>query len=401
MKIKFYAKLGDFAPSQSSRTVTPQGYLICTGAKLSLAPQVRPYYAAEFPGLTGYAAEQTLNVFTAPEELFKPEVIASFEGVELTNYHPPGNVVNAATWRQHVVGSVSNVKQEGSYLIADLLIKDGDLVNQVQSNEKVELSIGYGADLVVESGTASDGTPFQAKFINFQGNHVALVPAGRCGGSCRIGDQDPKQPEKFMKIKIGDMPFDVADNTTLEAAIKQQNQQLASLQACADTIIKIGDQSFKASEASTIQVVVDKLVADAKAASDKITALEANQVTPEKLQKMVADQAAVIDTAKKIKPDIKTEGCSCEQIKRDVVSAKAGDATVVAILAGVPIADAKPEQIDTAFRVLAATAGQQPTAVNPNPLNAVMGDAKPQDAPQGQGGGTQAPTSKSEAFRKL
>lgn len=402
MKIKFYAKLGDFAPSQSSRTVTPQGYLICTGAKLSLAPQVRPYYAAEFPGLTGYAAEQTLNVFTAPEELFKPEVLASFEGVELTNYHPPGNVVNAATWRQHVVGSVSNVRQEGSYLIADLLIKDGDLVNQVQSNEKVELSIGYGADLVVEAGAASDGTPYQAKFINFQGNHVALVPYGRCGGSCRIGDQDPKQPEKFMKVKVGDMPFDVADNPTLEAAINRQNEQLASLQAGADTVIKIGDQSFKASEAATIQVVVDKLVADAKAVSDKVAELEANQVTPEKLQKMVADQAAVIDTAKKIKPDIKTDGCSCEQIKRDVVTAKAGDAAVIAILGGVAVADAKPEQIDTVFRVLAATSGQQPPTGNPNPLNSFTGDGGGTKQPVGDGRpSTPEAYDKSKAWKNL
>lgn len=401
MTYKFYVKIGDFAPSQSSRTITSQGYLQCIGAKLSLAPQVRPYYAAEFPGLTGYAADQAINVFTGPDELFKPEVVASFDGVELTNYHPPGNVVNAATWRQHVVGTVSNVKQDGNYLIADLLIKDGDLVNQVQSNEKVELSIGYGADLVVEPGIAPDGTPYQAKFTNFQGNHVALVPYGRCGGSCRIGDQDPSKPEKFMKIKIGDMPFDVLDNPTLEAAINQQNQQVATLQAGADAVIKIGDQSFKASEAPAIQVVVDKLVADAKAQAEKVTALEANQVTPEKLQKMVADQAAVIDTARKILPAVKTEGCSCDQIKRDVVTAKAGDAAVVAILGGVAIGDAKPDQIDTAFRVLAATAGQQPPAVNPNPLNAIMGDAKPQDTPQGQGGGTQTPTSKSEAFRKL
>jgi hypothetical protein len=32
-------KLGDFAPS--SRTITPQGFLFCTAAKLSKAAQVR------------------------------------------------------------------------------------------------------------------------------------------------------------------------------------------------------------------------------------------------------------------------------------------------------------------------------------------------------------------------
>lgn len=62
----------------------------------------------------------------------------------------------------------------------------------------------------------------------------------------------------------------------------------------------------------------------------------------------------MIADAKKLHPQVKTDGCSCEQIKRDAVNVKAGDALVQAVLNGVAVADAKPEQIDTVFRALSA-----------------------------------------------
>ena len=62
--------------------------------------------------------------------------------------------------------------------MGDLLIKDKNSIDLIQSNERLEMSLGYGALLIVEQGTAPDGTPYQAKFINFIGNHVALVKYG-------------------------------------------------------------------------------------------------------------------------------------------------------------------------------------------------------------------------------
>ncbi|MCP5732462.1 hypothetical protein NL307_27330, partial [Klebsiella pneumoniae] len=65
---------------------------------------------------------------------------------------------------------------------------------------------------------------------------------------------------------------------------------------------------------------------------------------------------------------VKTEGCTCEQIKRDVISAKAGDTLVTAVLGGVSVGDAKPDQIDTVFRALSAVKGVAPT----NSINTVL-----------------------------
>lgn len=372
MKRQFLIKVGDFAPPQSTRTITPAGYLLCTGVRLGKAPQVRQYYAAEFGGIEGFSNDQVINVFTSADTLFKPEVIASFEGVDASDYHPPGNVMNAATWRDHAIGTVFNIRQDGDFLVGDMLVKDQKLINQIQTNQRIEISLGYGANLIMQTGVAPDGTPYQAQWTDIQGNHVALVEYGRCGGDCRIGDHDPiKNPnpsfnpnnptsENTMKIVVDGLPFEVADNPALEAALKKQQEHLANLQAAK---LKIGDQEFSVSELPAVQVVVDKLVVDSKTQAEQITELEANQASPEKLEKMAADRAAVIADAKKLNPDIKTDGCTCEQIKRDAIAAKAGDAVLGAILAGVSVGDAKPEQVDVAFRALAATS--QTSTSNP------------------------------------
>ena len=387
MKKLINLEIGDFAPSQSSRSLTPEGFLLCKGAKLAKAPQVRNYYPEEFGGIEGFKEGAPFGVYTSADELFSKSTMASAEGKDATNSHPPGNQVNAATWRGYSIGDLSNVREEEGYLVGDLLIKDKEAIELIQTNEKIELSLGYGADLILEAGVAPDGTPYHAVFKNIQVNHVALVHYGRCGGDCRVGDQNPN-PEKKMKIIVDGIPFNVADNEALAAALKKEQDQLANLKAAK---LKIGDQEFSiATELEVVQAVADKLVTDHKTLADKVPALEANQATPEKLEAMAADRAAVIHDAKKLDPNIKTDGCTCEQIKREAVKAKAADALVTAVLGGVAIGDAKPDVIDTAFRALAATSGTmnpannlfQPAKVNTGDANTDIDPGKKPETPK-------------------
>lgn len=399
MTIKFFlVKVGDFA--SSTRTITPEGFLLCRDAKMGKAPQVRQYYAGEFgDSLTGYTPDQVINVFTSADDLFSPKTIKSFQGVDAADYHPAGNVMNASTWREHCIGSVSNVRQDGDFLLGDILLKDSRIIDQVQRNQRVELSLGYGADLVLEAGVSPDGIPYQAKWTNIVGNHVALVEYGRCGGSCRIGDQKPKDSptgEKTMKITVNGLPFDVADNAALEAALKQQADKLANFEALK---IKVGDKEFSVNEMPAVQALVGQLVADNAANAQKIQELQANQATPEKLEQMAADRAAVIADAKKLNPQVKTDGCSCEQIKRDAVSVKSGDALVKAILGSVAVGDAKPDVIDMAFRALSAVAPTAPANHLSEQLHLQQSQQKVGDGQPA--GGKDESQSKSDAWKTL
>lgn len=398
MKIIYQLKIGDFAPSESSRSFTKEGYLKCVNVRLAKAPQVRQYYAYEFPSLEGYTADQTINVYTPAEELFKPESVASFNNVDATDYHPPKNEINASNWKDYHIGYCENVRQESDYLIGDLLIKDKISIDLIQSNERIEMSLGYAAVLVLESGTASDGTPYQAKFINFVGNHVALVKYGRCGGDCRIGDQNqhPKE-DKTMEVTVNGIRFDIGDNKPLADALKIQDEQLKNLKAAK---LKVGDQQFSiGDELTAVQAVVDKLHTDKATLEQKVGDLEKNQITPEKLEQAASERAAIIADAKALVPTIKTEGCSCEQIKRDVIAAKAGDALVTALLGSVSVGDAKPDQIDTTFRALSAVKGTQPSNPVGDALNHQQhiqtGDGKP------AGGGDEKTYSKENAYKEI
>ncbi|MCZ3077739.1 DUF2213 domain-containing protein, partial [Acinetobacter baumannii] len=113
MKTIYQLKIGDFAPSESTRSFTKEGYLKCVNVRLAKAPQVRQYYAYEFPSLEGYSPDQIINVYTPADELFKPETIKSFNGVDVTDYHPPKNEINASNWKDYHIGYCENVRQEG------------------------------------------------------------------------------------------------------------------------------------------------------------------------------------------------------------------------------------------------------------------------------------------------
>lgn len=367
MKNIYLFKVGDFAPSESTRSFTKEGYLKCVNVRLAKAPQVRQYYAYEFPSLEGYSADQIINIYTPAEELFKPESIASFNGVDATDYHPPKNEINASNWKDYHIGYCENVRQEGDYLVGDLLIKDKISIDLIQSNERIEMSLGYGAMLVVEQGTAPDGTPYQAKFINFNGDHIALVKYGRCGGDCRIGDEKQTPKGKTMEVSVNGIRFDIGDNKPLADALKQQQDQLENLKAAK---LKVGDKQFSiGDELNAVQAVVDQLHTEKTSLEQKVGDLEKNQMTPEKLEQAAAERAAVIADAKALVPSVKTDGCTCEQIKRDVIAAKAGDALVTALMGSVAVGDAKPEQIDTTFRALSAVKSTTPSNAVGDALN--------------------------------
>ncbi|WP_436462754.1 DUF2213 domain-containing protein [Acinetobacter seifertii] len=397
MKNIYQLKIGDFAPSESTRSFTKEGYLKCVNVRLAKAPQVRQYYAYEFPSLEGYSADQIINIYTPAEELFKPETIASFNGVDATDYHPPKNEINASNWKDYHIGYCENVRQEGDYLVGDLLIKDKISIDLIQSNERIEMSLGYGAMLVVEQGTAPDGTPYQAKLINFNGDHIALVKYGRCGGDCRIGDEKQTPKGKTMEVTVNGIRFDIGDNKPLADALKQQQEQLENLKAAK---LKVGDKQFSiGDELNAVQAVVDQLHTEKNTLEQKVGDLEKNQMTPEKLEQAAAERAAVIADAKALVPSVKTDGCTCEQIKRDVIAAKAGDALVTALMGSVAVGDAKPEQIDTTFRALSVVKGTHPS----NPVGDALHQQQSVKAGDGNpaGGGEEKTYSKENAYKEI
>lgn len=352
MKIKINQVI-DLKPT--SRIKTPQGFMICQGVTLA-KPMVKEYYAGELGITDGYQATDVIGIYTPPDVLFSQAVIDGFTASDVVMQHPRGNQLNAENYKDHVIGTAKNVRAENGYLVADLTIKDKWAIETIEYDDIKQISLGYAAELDMTAGTTDSGQNYHGQWVGMVADHVAVVREGRCGDDCKIGDKQTVKTEKGMKVKIGNLEFDVGDNDTLAQAINAQSQELDALKTGE---IKVGDQAFSLSELTATQATIDKLVADNAALAKAKTELEANQVTPEQIEQLVADRVATIDSAKKLDDKIVADGKSSEQIRRDVVTAKADNALVKAIV-GDTIADAEQSVIDMAFKALLATADSKP-----------------------------------------
>lgn len=371
MKIRINQVI-DLKPT--SRIKTPQGFMICKDVTLA-KPMVKEYYAGELGIVDGFEATDIINIYTPPDVLFGQSVIDGFTASDVVMMHPKGNQLNSDNYKDHVIGIAKNVRADNGYLIADLTIKDKWAIESIEYEDVKQISLGYAAELDMTAGTTETGQAYHGQWVGMVADHVAVVREGRCGDDCKIGDKQTVKTEQGMKVKIGNLEFDVGDNTTLAQAITAQSQELDALKG---SELKVGDQAFSLSELTATQATVDKLVADNKALSETNTELEAKQITPEQVEALVADRVATISNANKIDDKFVTDGKSVEQIKREVVASKADNVLVKSII-GDNVADAKQVMIDATFKALLATTDSKQVIAADAALNGLgnpnVGDA--------------------------
>ena len=177
------------------REKTPEGYLICKDVPISRVGDFE-YTALEMGGAVKGKCGKVIMTRT-PEELFRPETIASFEGKPVVVGHDrfadPQNI-NAIR-----VGHVQNVRQgEGDlsgFLLADLFLDSQRGIDIVERGELEEVSCGYDARAVDDG----DGRGHQEGIV---GNHLALVKKARCGEACKIGDGSMSDTKMTLKQRI-------------------------------------------------------------------------------------------------------------------------------------------------------------------------------------------------------
>ena len=165
----------------------PEGYLLCLNV-----PVARTGTQEYFPEELGQPpGPEPVPVFRPEDEVFAPETIASFEGMPVTNNHPPDGVT-IDNIRALQKGHAHNVRrgsgEESDLLLADLIITDPVLIDAILSGKR-EISCGYTYELCEENGQY-----IQRKI---RGNHVAVVDAGRAGPRVSIRDQEPSGFRSF------------------------------------------------------------------------------------------------------------------------------------------------------------------------------------------------------------
>ncbi|WP_211243390.1 DUF2213 domain-containing protein [Chitiniphilus eburneus] len=185
-KLRFYAT-EQLGPKQSA---TPEGFLICHDVAIARTG-VQRYLADEVPIDAGPGGQ--VEIRREPDDVFRPETLASFEGKPVTVDHPE-DLVNPDNWKELAAGLTQNVRRgdglDQDLVFADLLIMDRQAIEAVRAGLR-EVSCGYEADYE----QLSPGIGYQRNIV---GNHVALVERGRAGARCAIQDKDPTPMSKKL-----------------------------------------------------------------------------------------------------------------------------------------------------------------------------------------------------------
>ena len=161
-----------------NKIMTPEGFLICKNVPVARTGW-QDYRGREI----GLDTDDVVQVYRSPEEVFNPATVASFEGKTVTDTHPsewiqPSN--EGAYHKGHTQHVRRGAGDDSDLLLADLFIKDANLINKVQNGLR-EVSCGY--DCIYEP---IGDDRYEQKQI--RGNHVAVVHSGRAGDRVAIRD---------------------------------------------------------------------------------------------------------------------------------------------------------------------------------------------------------------------
>jgi HK97 family phage prohead protease len=205
-----------------------------------------------------------------PEEVFRPESLATLKSAPVTDHHPPFGHVTPETWKQVTVGHVEVARQDSKYVEAALVIQDAAQIEKIDSGARQDISAGYRCIVKMAPGVWN-GEPYDAVQTSITYNHVALLPKGGGRAGVDVGlrldsgdavlcddpfiDGDHQEP---MVIKIDGKDFEYGSKEHLEKI---------------DSLHQTEVQTLK-TELATAKSDLDKATARADAATQEVTKLQ-------------------------------------------------------------------------------------------------------------------------------
>ncbi|WP_029953932.1 DUF2213 domain-containing protein [Achromobacter sp. DH1f] len=317
------------------QSVTNDGFLLCEGVPIARIGELL-YADGEVPVEPG--RDGIIRIERTPDEVFRPETLASFEGKPVTMDHP-AEFVTPDTWRQLAVGITQNVRRgeglDADYVLADMLITDRMAIDAVRFDPKEpgkkplrEVSCGYDADYEqVEPGRGVQR--------NIIGNHVALVERGRCGPRCAIGDKEIDMSKKKITWDRIRAAFKSKDEAALEEALGEaetaddESEEERKAREEKESSSKTGDSATLAAIQKTldsmskrftdmeseIKEIKEKQDDDGKTGDTVLEAEEAEHNAAAKGETYTGDMATVRSGAEILAPGIKLPTFDSKKVK--------------------------------------------------------------------------------------
>lgn len=331
------------AATISGARKTADGYLIAEA--FAVRTGIQNYSGSE----VGLMDRDVVRVYRPEDEVRATESLRTFSHAPITLGHP--DKVTADNWRDLAKGEVSTEAEwDGNKIKLPLIVKDAEAIAAIEAGTR-ELSAGYTCALDFTDGVTPDGEAYDAVQRNIRINHIAIVPRGRAGSECRIGDADARwgaSPITFDR-KDDDMTDNVKTRTVLIDGLSVETTD-----AGAHALEKLQkDMAAQAKALSDAEAKHDKAIADKDAEIDKIKgqldAANEKILDDAALDQRVADRAELIGKAGSIAKDVAVKGLSDADIRKAVVTKVLGDAAV---------ADKSDAYIEARFDVLAEDAAK-------------------------------------------
>lgn len=185
-----------------------------------------------------------------PTELLVDTAVESANNKVVTNDHPPV-LVDKDNARKYTKGFTSgNAHVDGDTLRVDMTIMDKDLIDEIQSHKKEELSIGFETEVSPEKGEYK-GVKYDSVQRNIQINHVAVVNRARGGhelsfnaDSAEMIDDVKGEYMAFKKVMFdgAEITVDENDVPAVENAQKKSDDKQAKIDELKSQIAKLQAQ---------------------------------------------------------------------------------------------------------------------------------------------------------------
>lgn len=282
---------------------TSDGYLVASVRAARTG--IQEYAGVEL----GRPTMDRVRVWRPEAEVFSRDAMASFTSLPLTIEHP-ANAVTADTWRDVAVGNTGeDIARDGEYIRVPIIVKDAKAIREIESGRR-ELSMGYHTDLKWESGTTPDGMAYDAIQTNLRGNHLAIVKAARGGPELKIGDS-----KMTRTIVVDGLTVEVSDKDAaiIERTMKRDADKVKALEDEISALKEKLDEAKKGTETKDAQIAT-------------LTTQLADAQSPARIADAARMMADTISKARALVPAVVTDGRSVDDIRKQVVDAKLGDA---------------------------------------------------------------------------
>lgn len=356
---------------------TSEGYMVADARVARTG--IQSYRGSEL----GKPASQFIRLYRPDDEVFAADSMASFAFKPVTLHHPKSDVT-AVTWKRDSVGFTSGeIARDGGFLRVPMMLADAGAIQSVHEGKR-ELSVGYTCDIDWTAGITDSGEPYDGRQVAIRANHIAIVPNGRAGHACRLGDEWPNNDPpptvedrtmaepNLRTVLVDGISISVTDQgaqaidklqrtiSDMTTAAGRRDAEMAALrdahtaQLNSTTQAKDGEiAGIRATHTSAIEAKDGEIAAlkashtSALAAKDgEIAGLKAKAPTAEQMDTLIADRANIIDAARKILGDkFDPKGKSNADLRRAAVEKRLGAAAIT---------DKSDDYVGAAFDTLTA-----------------------------------------------